>query len=245
MKTENNYDKLKQVAKETSPLPVEKHDIPTRVIDVDLVDDTKDKAQLEVEVDIEKHGVPVIDVERPPVPDVKTDTTPYKKVEVARKEKRSDGKPERVEEVSLKEDREMKAFAEKLCIPKRKSLLQRLMKKLSDFGCKIHKFAFNVANRRKRKKIQIEKHTHDEHVLPEGVQTVALKVADERSTGHLGRDRSFQREGDKTSQAMQMIRNKKTGVVVATPNISAYKTKLEDEEKDISDYEVVESQVKG
>jgi len=42
-----------------------------------------------------------------------------------------------------------------------------------------------------------------------------------------------------------MVRNKKTGVVVATPSAMVYKAELDEAGKDVSDFEVVESQIKG
>lgn len=245
MKIENNYDKLKKMGEETSPLPKEPHDIPTRAIDTELYDDTEDKAQIELEVDIEKNGVPTIDVERPPIPDVHTDSTPYKKVGVARKVKKSDGKEIEVEtKLSIMEDREMKAYAEKFCIPKRKSFLQRMIKEIYDLSCKIKKIVFNVVSKNKRKKIKFLHYAHDEHVLPEDMKRVNLKDATEVDINELGRKRSFKRDGDRTSDTINMVRNKKTGVVVATPSVEAYKVELEDNDKDAGDYEVVESKIK-
>ena len=244
MQIENNYDKLKEVAEETSPLPKDPIDIPTRAIDTELYENIEDKAQIEAEIDIEKHGVPIIDVERPPIPKVQTDPTPYRKIEVTRKEKKSDKMIEIPEPITLDEDREMKAFAEKLSIPKRKSLLVRLRKKLYDLSCKIKKFAFNTISKVKRKMIKVGPHTHDEHVLPANIKRVALRFADDGRGESLGRVRGFQRPQDESSSVMQMVRNKKTGVVVATPSLSAYKASLEDGNGKIDDYEVVESQIK-
>jgi hypothetical protein len=233
---------LRRIDAETSPLPKEEKDVPTRAIDIDLYDDTEDKAQIEAEIDIEKHGVPVIDVERPPVSKVKTDTTPYKKVEVTRKEKKSDRKQPDNAKLTLEEDREMKAYAEELKVPRRKGLLRRLRKKIYDFYCKIQRFALN---RQRKKYAKVSEHYHDEHILSEDVKVVSLKIADEKSKESLGRPRGFQREEDETPKTINMIRNKKTGVVVATPNISGYKRDLKDDGKNIDDYEVVESQIKG
>jgi len=241
MKAENNYDKLRQIEAETSPLPKEPVDVPTRATDPDLYDETKDKAQVEAEIEIEKHGVPIIDVERPPVPDVHTDTTKYKNVGVKRKAKKSDTKKpkEATEKLSLKEDREMKAFAEKLGIPVKQSIWTKLRKKLYDLYCKINRFALN----RTRKKYCKVALSYDE--MPQPLKKVELTNVNMEELKKLGYDRKFQREGDRSPQTVNMVRNKRTGVVVATPSAMVYKGELEDAGQDAGDYEVVESQIKG
>jgi hypothetical protein len=246
MKTEDNYKKMIKTEAETSPLPREERDVATRAIpiDTDAPDEPVDKEYIEAELDVEKHGVPVIDVERPPVPEVHTDNTKYKKVAVKRKQKRSDKKAMKAieEELSLREDREMSFYAEKMKIPKRKSLLMMISKKLYELSCKIQRFALN---RQRKKLVKASKHNHEEHILPEGVKTVALKYADHTSAEELGRKRPFKRVEDDTSEKMQVVRNKRTGVVVVTPSIDKFKNELDEREQNIDDYELVESQIKG
>jgi len=224
-------------------LPKESEDIPTRAIPIDADGEYEpvDKSQIELEVDIEKHGVPVIDVERPPVPDVHTDETPYKKVAVKRKEKRSDRRAGHFEPVPLDRDREMAAYAEELKIPKRKSIFTALRKKIYDFSCKIRRFILNMQRKRHSR---VTGHCHNEHILPENVKTLALKYADEVSAESLGRKREFTRENDRSPKTVQMIRNNKTGVVVATPNVSTYRSVIEEKKLNVEDYEIVESQIK-
>lgn len=246
MKAENNYDKLKAVDESTSPLPKDEPDIPTRAIpiDPDAEGEPIDKTQVEAEVEIEKHGVPVIDVERPPVPDVHTDPTKYKKVEVKRKTKKADKKRTSMEDspdFSLSEDREMKAYAEKLHVPKRKSVLVKLRKKLYDFYCKMQRFALN---RQRKKFAKVSGHYHEGHRLPDNVKTCPLKSINEESAKDMGRERWYKREDDRSSSSINMVRNKKTGVVVATSNISNYKRELKEGGREVEDYEVVESQIK-
>jgi len=199
MKAENNYDKLTKTDAETSPLPKEVNEVPTRAIDPELYDYTEDKAQVELEVELAKTGVPVIDVERPPVPDVKTDETRYKKVEVARKAEKSDGKEKIVqgkEDVDLTKDREMKAYVETLGIAKRKSILGIISKRLYDFYCKIHRFALN---RSRKKYSKVSKRYVEASSLPQPLKKVALEKANGEDLRELGTERSFQRNGDKTS----------------------------------------------
>lgn len=241
MKTENYYDKMREIEAETTPLPKEEFDIPTKVIpiDPDAQDEPVDRVYVEAEVEMLKKGVPIIDVERPVIPDVKTDPTPYKKVEVNRKEKRSDKKCHK-DDTTLKEDREMKAYVEKLKIPKKKGIFTILQKKIYDLSCKICRFALNM----QRKKYSKAVRNYDDKILPKNIRTMPLESADEKSAESLGRARAFKREDDSSSNTIQMVRNKKTGVVVATPMISTYKEDLEEKGKDIKDYEVVESQIK-
>ena len=52
------------------------------------------------------------------------------------------------------------------------------------------------------------------------------------------------RDGDRTSGTINMVRNKRTGVVIATPSVEVYEEWLEDNGKDADDYEVVESKLK-
>jgi len=244
MKIENNYENLKRTTEETSPLPKEPADIPVRAINPELYDYTEDKSQIELEIEIEKKGVPIIDVERPPIPDVHTDPTPYKKIAVHRKPKKSDSKEPAYpnDKSELEEDREMKAFVETLRILRKKSLWQRIIKKIYDLSCKIKKIAFNVVNENKRKKIKLPTHIHKEQCLPSDIKTVALKHITESELNELGSKRKFKREGDETSNTINMVRNKKTGVVVVTPSVKSYRAKLGD--KDIGNYEVVESKMK-
>ena len=234
-RADENYYKLRKVMSETSPLPKEELDIPTRAINPDLYDYTEDKAQIELEVEIEKRGVPIIDVERPPVPNIKTDTTPYKKVTVTRKAKKSDNEIKETCGATLREDREMKAYVEELRIPKKKSILSRIKKKLYEFYCKICRTILNI----NRKRVKIK-----EHKLPEGVKKISLESVTDEDLKSMGMKRGFQRDQDETSSFVNMVRNKKNGSVVATPSVSAYVKSLKDRGKSLDDYEVVESQIK-
>jgi len=240
MKAENNYEKLKQIDEATNPLPKEEMDIPTRAIPIDpyALDEPVDRSYVEAEVDIEKHGIPVIDVERPPVPEVHTDETRYKKVYVKRKSKRAD-KYVQHEEVSLKEDRLMAAYAKELKIPKCKSLLLIIRKKLYELSCKIRRLSLNV---KRKKLVRASRHYHEDHSLPENVKRVPLANADDEKVNELGRLRSFKREEDRSPSRIQVIRNKKSGVVVVTPSYKSFMSNLREDE--IDNYEVVESQIK-
>jgi len=242
MKTENNYERLKQIDEATSPLPKEEFDIPTRVIPIytDGADEPFDKVQIEAEVEIEKHGVPVIDVERPPVPEVHTDDTRYKKIPVKRKSKRSDGYIQ-YEDLSLEKDREMDAYAKELKIPKGKSIFIVFRKKLYELSCKIKRFALN---RQRKKFLRCSRHYHEDHRLPYDVKTITLVNANDENVRDFGTKRGFRRYEDRSPSTIKMVRNNKTGVVVAISSVDSYRSTLEEKGKNIDDYEVVESQIK-
>ena len=130
----------------------------------------------------------------------------------------------------------MQAYAENLRIPKKKGFLLAMRKKLYDLYCKINKFALNI----QRKKVKVSKHKYDTHELPSGIKTKSLVDVQRSDLEELGRKRGFQRKEDETPSSVQAIRNKKTGVVVMTPQVAQYSKDVKNPE----DFEVVESQIK-
>jgi len=243
MKIDNNYDNLKRIMVETSPLPKEPYDIPTRAIDLESYDYSEDKQQIELEVEIEKLGVPSFKVERPPIPKLPKSLIHYKGVKVKRFAKKGDGEVQSINGddvfenmISLDMDREMQAYAEELKIPKRKSIFGWVLKKLYDFYCKFSRFVLN-----QKRKIQTKGIYGRERIPLPNVKRVALKNVKDSDLKELGRERGFRRKEDETSDIVNVIRNKKTGVVVVTPSVYEYKKILENK---VSDYEVVDSAIK-
>jgi len=235
-----NYKEMQRIHRETTPLPNDPPDVQLDVIDPYSDDYIEEKSQIELEVETSKKGIPTFTIERPAIPKVKTDKTRYKKITVNRKEKKSDQLGVMDDLMDFNEDREMKAYVKKLKIPYKISLWKKFKKKVYDLYCKISRFWFN----RTRKRIKVEKHIHDHTLSPE-VKTKPLATVEETDLKELGRERGFKRKEDRTSNRMQAVRNKKTGVVVMTPSVHEYKGEIEGRgNHNIDDYEVVESQIK-
>jgi len=243
-KVDSYYDEMNRIHNETSPLSKDKTqpEIPLECIDPDSENYIEEKSQIELEVEIEKKGVPIFDVERPPIPKIETDKTRYQKVTVKRKEKKSDKLPLVDDSIDLSADREMKAYVQSFKIPRKISLFKRFRKKVYDLSCKMTRFCFNIMRKiksRKRKVVSIS------HELPPDVKTKPLATVKEADLEKMGRKRGFQREQDGSPNVIQAVRNKKTGVVVMTPRVNDYKSEIEGSKKhNIEDYEVVESQIK-
>lgn len=87
----------------------------------------KSKTQLEFEKEIQAKGMPTIIVERPLVPFPKTDKTRYKKKIVNRLDKKE---KEEIFDEDLSKDREMKFYVNEFKIKKRKSLIDKISKKI-------------------------------------------------------------------------------------------------------------------
>lgn len=232
---DNNYKKMIEISKETSPYIEEEdysdnHDfIPL----VDMENIVEDKEQIELEVEIEKKGVPIIDVERPPIPKVETDKTHYKKKTVKRREEKEKEKPPAL---SLKEDREMKAYAELLKIRKRKGFIDWVGKKIEEWRNSFLRFLLNY----KRKRDKLISHSHITHNTSPDLKTVSAQKITEQDLKEIGRRRSFQREEDGSNIRLNAIKNKKNGVVVMTAaNANDIKELYGD------NCEVVESKIKG
>ena len=239
MEAKSSYEQMANIHAKTTPLAKEQLPYEPNVECVDPFSDQyiEDRSQIELEVEIEKKGIPIIDVERPPIPKIRTDKTRYKKITVSRKSKKSDKNNDKDKEYTLNEDREMKAFAETLKIPKKKRFLLELLKKLYDLYCKINKFCLNI-----QRKIFIKKKKplSNLHEMPAGIKRKNLAEVQPSDLQELGRQRGFQRKEDDTPNMIQAIRNKKTGVVVMIPQVSQYRKEVKSPE----DFEVVESQIK-
>jgi len=231
----NNYKKMVEISKETSPC-IEEVDCSDRNDYTPLVDMeniVEDKEQIALEVEIEKKGIPIIDVERPPIPKVETDKTSYDKKTVKRMKKKE---KEKTPDFSLKEDREMKAYAEQLRIKKRKGLFDWVGKKIEEWRNSFLRFLLNC----KRKQDKLISHNHIIHDTSPDLKTVSVKKITEQDLKEMGRRRDFQREEDNSNTRLNAVKNKENGVVVMTAgNANDIKKQYGD------NYEVVESKIKG
>ena len=238
MEEKLNYKEMRKVHIDTTPVKdIKSSEPPVECIDPDSDQYVEERSQMEVEIERDKKGVLIIDTKRPPTPKIKTDTTRYRKITVSRKANILDGKiQEDVNEYSLEADREMKAYAKNLKIPKKIGVFMHIRKKVYDFYCKISKLALNI----KRKTIKLGAHKHKDHALPSNIRTIGLTDVQQKDLDEMGRQRSFKRRQDETPNMINAVSNKKTGVVVMTPNVNAYRASV----KNPDDFEVVESQIK-
>ena len=120
---------------------------------------------------------------------------------------------------------------------KKGNILLVLFKKVYNIYCKINRF---FLRKRKIDKWFKKSHVHLTHESPSDIKTVAVKDITDKDVNELGRARGFQRKTDRTGNAINAVRNTKTGVVVmVTGSAQEIKAKFNE------DYEVVESTQDG
>ena len=170
--------------------------------EVELVDPDKfveHKSQIELEVEIEKKGFPIIQVERPPIPEIKTDP-PYLVKKIIRIEKPEDNLPP--EPIKTEE----KILVENLGIRKHKNFFN-IIAKINRIFYRIKLF-FKGGERgekgeRERKEEIIFQPKH-----------IPISEFTEKDAMEMGRRRDFSRDEDGSGATIIVMKNKKSGMAI-------------------------------
>jgi len=185
--------------------------------EVEFVDPDKfieHRAQIELEVEIEKKGLPVIQLERPPIPEIKTDA-PYPIKKIIRLEKPEDNTPP----TPIKTEQEI--LVEELKIKKHKNIFRSMVCRINSVVIRLY---LKVLSRfRKSQPI-------------EPLKTIPVSQITHTEALEMGRRREYVRPEDCSGPFLLTIKNKKTGVVTIAPYYSHRSLKDFGE-----DWEVVEN----
>lgn len=182
--------------------------------EVDLVDPDKfveHKAQIELEVEVEKKGLPIIQVERPPIPEITTNP-PYWVKKISRVEgieKPEDKLPPEV--IKTEEEK----LIENLGIKKRRNFFFNIIAKINRIFYRIW-----LVFKGREKVEKVEKGGIEEKESLFQPKRISISEFTEKDAEEFGRKRDYVRDEDGSGPIIVTMKNKNSGIVIVVPYYS-------------------------